>query len=340
MKRTLFLIPFVLLLAYAFDTRQTATHKFDEIAPGVFFATGGDRVTVGSNSLVVVNEDDVLLVDSHISPEAARALIASVKTLTPKPIRTVVNSHYHYDHANGNQVFGKDVEIIGHEYTRKKLLGDVLHEATYLNNGSPATQQRAVAPLEAQIAKANGEAKTKLETQLATLKRHIQELAEVKPTPPNVTLTTKLTLYRGSREIQILHLGRGHTAGDLVVYLPKEKVVFTGDLFFNGAPYLGDAYPTDFVQTLENLKKLPFTVAAGGHGPLIRDRAQIDFNQAYIRQYWAQVKGFHDAKLPAKEVKAKLDLSKYSAFAKFQLTAPGVLDIEVARIYRLLEGGE
>ncbi len=340
MKRVFLLVPFVLLLAHAYDVRQTATHKFAEIAPGVFFATGGDKVNVGSNGLVVVNENDVLVVDSHISPEAARALIASVKTLTPKPIRTVVNSHYHYDHSNGNQVFGKEVDIIGHEFTRKKLLGDVLHEATYLNNGSPATQQRGVAPLEVQIAKASGDDKTKLEAQLATLKRHIQELAEVKPTPPNVTVTNKLTLYRGSREIQILHLGRAHTAGDLVVYLPQEKVIFTGDLFFNGAPYLGDAYPTDFVQTLENLKKLPFTVAAGGHGPLIRDRAQIDFNQAYIRQYWAQVKSFHDAKLSAKEAKARLDLSKYSAFAKFQLTAPGVLDIEIGRIYRLLEGAE
>ena len=140
-------------------------------------------------------------ITKNISPEAARALIASVKTLTPKPIRTVVNTHYHYDHANGNQVFDKDVEIIGHEFTRKKLLGDVLHEATYLNNGSPATQQRGIATLETQIAKATGDEKVKLEGRLGMLKRHIQELAEVRPTPPNVTLTSKLTLHRGSREI-------------------------------------------------------------------------------------------------------------------------------------------
>ena len=340
MKRLFLLVPFLILLAAAFDVRQTATHKFDEIAPGVFFATGGGSVNVGSNSLVVVNQDDVLVVDSHITPEAARGLIASVKQLTPKPIRTVVNTHYHYDHASGNQVFGKDVEIIGHEYTRKKLLGDVLHESTYLNNGSQATQQRAVAPLEAQIVKASGDAKAKLEMQLGTLKRHIQELAETRPTPPNVTLASKLTLHRGSREIQILHLGRGHTGGDVVVFLPHEKVVFTGDLFFAGAPYLGDGFPLDFIQTLENLKSLSFDIAATGHGPLVRDRSQIGFNQAYIRQYWDQVKGFHDAKLPVKEAKTKVDLSKYSSFARFQLTAPGVMDIEVARMYHLLDGGE
>ena len=339
MKRTLLAASFLLLLAYGAGTRQTATHMFDEIAPGVFFATGGDKVTTGSNAMVVVNEDDVLLVDSHISPEAARALIASVKTLTNKPIRTVVNSHYHYDHANGNQVFGKDVQIIGHEFTRMKLLGDVLHEATYLNNGSPASLARNATSLEAQIGKAAAAEKPALEARLATLKRHIVELAEVKPTPPNVTVTNKLTLYRGSREIRILHLGRGHTAGDLVVFLPAERIVFTGDLFFASAPYLGDGYPEEFIETLEKLKAVKFDVCVPGHGPLVRDRAQIGFNQRYLREYWAQVKGFHAAKLSAKEAKAKLDLSKYEAFARFQLTTPGVLDIEVGRLYSLLGGG-
>ena len=252
-----------------------------------------------------------------------------------------MNSHYHYDHASGNQVFGKDVEIIGHEFTRKKLLGDVLHEATYLNNGSPATQQRVAEALAAQIQKAaSGPAKTALEAQHTMLKRHIRELSEIKPTPPTTTLTTKLTLYRGSREIQILHLGRGHTGGDVVVFLPAEKIVFTGDLFYAGAPYLGDAYPEEFVQTLEKLKGLPFDVAVPGHGPLVRARAQIDFNQQYLRQYWAQVKRLHDAKLPAEDAKAKLDFSKYESFARFQLNTPGVLDIEVRRMYQLLDGGE
>ncbi len=336
MKRILLAFPFAILLVYAYAKRQTATHTFDEIAPGVYFATGGDAVTVGSNSLVVVNDDDVLIVDSHISPSAARALMASVKTITDKPVRTLVNSHYHYDHANGNQVFDKGVEIIGHEFTRQKLLGDVLHEATYVNNAGPGNQLWQTVGLEKRIAA--GDAKAAGE--LARLKRHIAELAEVRPVPPNVTLTDKLTLHRGKREIQILHLGRAHTGGDLVVYLPADRIVFTGDLFYTGAPYLGDGYPEEFVQTLEKLKGLRFDVAVPGHGALVRDRKQIDFNQQYLRQYWAQVKGFHAAKLTVKEARAKLDLTAYQGFAQFQLNAPGVLDIEVARMYHLLDGGK
>ena len=148
-----------------------------------------------------------------------------------------------------------------------------------------------------------------------------------------------MTLYRSSREIQIHHLGRGHTGGDVVVLLPEEKVVFTGDLLYAGAPYLGDGYANEFPETLEKLKQLDFDVAVPGHGPLVRDRAQIDFNQEYLRKYWSQVKASHDEGLSLEEAIAKLDMSGYEAFAAFQFGRPEVRKLEVRRMYHLLEGG-
>ena len=97
------------------DGLKSETHVFEEIGPGIYFATGTGKVNVGSNAMVVVNENDVLLVDSHITPDAARELIASVAAITDKPIRYLVNSHFHFDHAHGNQEFPDGVEIIGHE---------------------------------------------------------------------------------------------------------------------------------------------------------------------------------------------------------------------------------
>ena len=73
------------------------------------------------------------------------------------------------------------------------------------------------------------------------MRGHIVALAEVEPTPPSVTLNDRMSIFRGEREIRLVHLGRGHTGGDVVVYLPSERLVFTGDLFFAGAPFLGDA---------------------------------------------------------------------------------------------------
>ena len=94
------------------------TRNFEKVAEGVYYGTATGSMTTVSNVVVVVNDDDVLIVDPGVTPGAATALVADVKKLTNKPIKYVVDSHYHYDHAFGNQVFGPDVTIIGHDTVR------------------------------------------------------------------------------------------------------------------------------------------------------------------------------------------------------------------------------
>ena len=101
-------------------------YKFTEIVPGVYSAIGTGSMNVGSNSAVIVNRDDVVIVDSHISPESGRAMLQELKAITDKPVRFLINTHFHYDHTNGNQAFPPGVDIIGHEFTRRKLTGDIL----------------------------------------------------------------------------------------------------------------------------------------------------------------------------------------------------------------------
>ena len=96
-------------------------HTLEELADGVYFATGTGSMTTMSNNLVIVNEDHVMVVDSSVTPAAARGLIEGIKTLTDKPIKYVFNTHYHFDHAHGNQIFGDDAEIIGHDFVRTML---------------------------------------------------------------------------------------------------------------------------------------------------------------------------------------------------------------------------
>ena len=320
------------------DTIQTDTHIFEKIADDVYFATAAGTVHLVSNSLVVINEDDVLVVDSHITADAARELLSSIKTLTEKPVRYLVNSHFHFDHAHGNQAFPEGVDIIGHEYTRSKLTGDPLSEPTYQVIGSPQVQSQQLAVLDEQIkAAADTDAASSLRAQKAMLERHIVALDEVEPTPPNVTFTDRLSIFRGSREIQLFHPGRGHTGGDVLVYLPKERVLFTGDLLYPWAPYLGDAFADEFPDTLEHLKELDIAVIAGGHGPLIKDTSIIDLAQSYLRSYWDQVSKFHSQGLTVAETLEALDLSDYEDFAVFQLNTPGVLELEVGRMYERLE---
>ncbi len=131
---------------------ETGSHRFVEVDHGIWLGTGTGSVHTMSNVMVLVGDNDALVVDSHVTPAAARALIESLPALTDKPVRYLVNSHYHFDHAHGNQSFPAGIEIIGHEFTREKLngeLGNVLEENTFLSfsDAVPAT----IANLERQV---------------------------------------------------------------------------------------------------------------------------------------------------------------------------------------------
>lgn len=318
------------------DAARPATHTFEEVAPGVYFAQGTGEVNVGSNSMVVVNGEDVLVVDSHITPDAARELVVAIAGLTDKPIKTLVNTHFHYDHANGNQIFGDGIEIIGHEYTRRKLLTDVLSEPTYALQGSVEALTPRLKEIEAQLAAAQGDARADLEKRITVMRRHISALGEIVLTPPQRTLTDSLTLQKGSRTIEVHFLGRGHTAGDVVIYLPAEKVIYTGDLFYDGAPYLADGFPLEFIDALEKLKGIDAEIILGGHGGVTRDKSRIDARQEYLRDYWAQAKASHDAGLSPADAFAKLNLEKHG----FGSGRPAIRQLEITRMYHLMAGGE
>ena len=193
-----------------------------------------------------------MLVDPGISAAAATTFLADVKTLTNKPVKYVVDTHYHYDHAFGNQVFGPDVTIIGHDTTRRRLNGPgSLKERTYLTNSTAAIANRFTL-LKRQISEAtDAKERAIYERQLAIHQQYADEQPKLKPTPPNATLSRDMTLHRGSREIQIRFFGRAHTDGDIVVFLPRERMVATGDMITSALSYTGDAFVEEWPATLE-----------------------------------------------------------------------------------------
>ncbi len=128
--------------------------------------------------------------------------------------------------------------------------------------------------LKKQLAEAKTpQAKADLERQLKAAQDGWEQLKEIKPTPPNITYSKKKVINLGGREVQLLFLGRGHTNGDTVVFLPKEKIVCTGDLMESQIAYMGDAQFDEWVTTLEALKKLDFETDLA-YLPLIRRRRQ------------------------------------------------------------------
>src|SRR5262249_29162962 len=150
-------------------------------------------------------------------------------------------------------------DIIAHDFVKQAIQTmDVLHHEPYLTS-QLVNVPRRIDDLKKQITGAKDAAtKQTLEQQLKAAQDGWDQLKEIKPTPPNVTYSTKKVLDLGGREVQLLFLGRGHTNGDTVVFLPKEKIIATGDLMESQIAYMGDAQFSEWITTLDALKRLDF----------------------------------------------------------------------------------
>jgi glyoxylase-like metal-dependent hydrolase (beta-lactamase superfamily II) len=315
---------------------------FHSIQPGIYHAVGTGNLAVGCNGSVFVNEEDVLVVDSHITPAAAWALLKELGSITDKPVRYVVNTHFHFDHAHGNQAFPEGVEIIGHEFTREKLVSGASRNGRSWDlfvGGLPGRIAEMEAELKA-AQDASDQTKTEeLKKNIAVQKQYQSATGAIDVTPPTTTLSQRLTLFRGGREIQLLYFGRGHTGGDVVVYLPRERVVATGDLLTAGLSYMGDGYLEEWADTLEELKSLDFEVVLPGHGQAFREREKIDYFQAYLRDLSQKIAEMHANGVSAADAAEQIDMTSHAAHFP-TITGPGVHPHAVERAYALLEGTE
>ena len=348
MRRYLFVTMVVVMVATSIALGRgqspggapTRAWRFEQIGKGVHFATGTGLMTTMSNSMVIENADHLMLVDTSVTPAAARALVAQIKEeLSPKPIKYVFNSHYHFDHAHGNQIFGDDVEIVGHEYIRKMHLSNVIQQRT--NRAFTEVLPNQIAQMKERIAKTtDAKERAQLETGLRVTEAHYKAVQEVAPKPPNVTFTDVMTLHKGGREVQVHFLGRGHTGGDTMVFLPAERIVFTGD-FFEGRPgggvlsYFGDAFIDEWADSLERLKALDFDIIVPGHGAPFKERQQITDFQNYIRELWRQAAALRLQGVTAQQAAEKVDMSKFAA--QYGLKSPRPDPRAVLRVYEILQ---
>ena len=316
----------------------SGAHRFEKVTDGIYYATASGTMTVGANSPIIVTDTEAIVIDSEITPAAARALVADLKAVTDKPVRYVIDSHYHYDHAFGNQVFGPDAQIIGHENTRKRLLGNTMAEYTYLNSVEPVPAR--VAALRERIAtEADPQQKALLERQVANALAYLEQVKEIRVTPPGVTLDRKMTLFRGGREIQILFLGRGHTDTDVVVFLPKERIVCTGDLMESVLSYMGDAYAADWPATLDRLMELDFDTVMPGHGVVFKGKGHIEAFQRYVREAQKQAMDLKKAGVSASDAATRIDMRAFATDFP-QIRAAGLDPAAVRRMYALADHPE
>lgn len=258
------------------------------VADGVYAATRKEPpgLTVNGNSVFIINDDDVIVVDTTLTPGTAKEEIAALRKLTNKPVKFVINTHWHDDHIMGNQAYRDaypGVEVIAHRKTLEYL------PATGLTNRRKAMSAQGypgfIAYLRDQLkdnksvfgGPLDEEERTTLASDLKIAEQYMAENPRVEIILPTITIEDRLTLHRGNRIIDIRYLGRGHTSGDLVVHLPIEGILITGDLVIWPVPYIGDpqSHPGDWSATLEKLLSLNHSAIIPGHGSVLRDDTYV-----------------------------------------------------------------
>jgi cyclase len=339
MKRAILLTLAVLLQAVPLVHAQDL-FEIKEVAPGVYAAIAKPQYKVNCNAVIVMLDDGLLVVDTHSKPSAARALIAQIKTVTDKPVKYVVNTHFHWDHYQGNEAYPSSwpagVEIISSEATRENIVNRgiprVKHEIT--------TMPKEIEGLKAELAKATDpKRKAELEENLNQAEEYSRELKMMQITLPTMTFDRSLILHQKSRTVEILWLGRAHTEGDVFVYLPKEKLIATGDALHGWTPFMGDSYPYDWIQTLDKAERLDFDVAVGGHGDVMHGKAMFELWKQYFRDLMDETAAAYADGATLDEarhlVAAKL-IAKYTG--RFPDTFSKDLIPNVEKAYRVVSG--
>lgn len=307
-----------------------------EVRPGVFFVSGRPGQVVGGNAAFIVTDRDVIVVDALMTPTAARALAAAIGRVTPRPIRYLVNTHFHYDHTNGNGAFGSDVEVVAHAATRTRLAATGAVAIRQLVDGLPAQLAALRARRDTTTDPA---ARALLDRQLGNLEHAGAEYRTLAVALPTATVDSSLVLLRGAgQEIRILYLGRGHTAGDLFVYLPREKVLIAGDMLTNtaGTPYMADGYAGEWGGTLRRVAQLDFTTTLPGHGGVVEGKERWLATADFMDDAWRQMGELARRGVPRDSVARALDVSRF--VATFPALRNGLPAPYAQRMYDLQSG--
>ncbi len=218
------------------------------------------------NTGVVIGDDAVLVADTQATPAMAADVIRRIREITDKPIKYVLLTHYHAVRVLGASAFMAEggQQIIASQDTR-----DLIVER--------GEQDKA--------------------SEIGRFPRLFRDVESVPPglTWPTLTFTGKLTLWLGRLEVQLLQLGRGHTKGDTVLWLPQERTLLSGDLVeFDATPYAGDAYFQDWPQTLDRVAALQPLALLPGRGPALRGAQQvqqgIEGTRAFVSELWDSVR--------------------------------------------------
>jgi len=297
------------------------TYTWHELAPGVWSGVreNGPQAPVMGTSTFVVGDDGVVVFDGGGAPLMSERLMKKVAEVTNQPITHVVISHWHGDHHFGVWRIIEEfpgVQVISHEFTRAATLGAPMD---YIKDSGTAIERFAVSANERLATGLERDGETPLSEDVLDYYRYVLEhkdlldsqFKQYAATAARMTFEDKMTIYTGTREIQLLHVGDGNTEGDVIMWLPQEKIVATGDIVVLPTPYAFNVYPDRWRDTLLAINELEYEILVPGHGEIQRSKDFTNLMIEVLDSIIEQTDQFIEAGLTQEEAEARYDYSVF-----------------------------
>src|SRR5688572_23578522 len=271
----------ILLVSQSANT--TGNFKVNKIAEGIYaiIRTEPASLWFNPNNVFIIGKRDVIVVDSNITSEHTREVLAELRKLTDKPVKYVINTHWHEDHIIGNRVYRDafpGVKFVGHRSTLVDLpeVGGANRKGTLQNGKGFIGLLEGKLEIGENLAgqKISEEERLGYASDIKLVSSYLAESKNFEIVLPTVLVDDRLDLSQDKRRIEVRFLGKAHTRADLIVYLPDEKILVSGDLIVHPVPLVGStSYPLEYGTTLEKLLALDASVIVPGHGPVMRDKS-------------------------------------------------------------------
>jgi cyclase len=294
----------------AAPTADTNLFNIQKVANGIYFAQAHPQAMINSNAAIFVRSKDVVVVDTHSKPSASASLIGQIKRdITAKPVRYVINTHFHWDHTQGNHSYrltGEKVDFIASAATKdlmaklavarmKESVATVPHQVDVLRErAAHATSAPEKAYCADQI--------RQLEAYQAELKNYTLEL-------PTITFDKTYVLQDPAYDLHVEFHGHAHTAGDVAVYCPQERAIATGDVIHGFLPFIADGFPRAWPGTIDSIGKADFRTVLPGHAALQTDRTPMTSLRNYIEELTGRVAEGHTAGMSVAEIQKRITVA-------------------------------
>jgi cyclase len=262
----------------------------EEIAPKVFAYIQAYGELGVSNAGLLLDKEGTMAVDALMVPAMTRRFVAAIKKVTRKPVTRLVNTHHHIDHVGGNSLF-REAEIVSHTFCREEMN----------RTGLP------VAMLQKRIP------------------RFAAEFPKVKLAVPAVTFEDRLVFHQAGRDVELRHLGPAHTFGDTFVYLPKDKVLFAGDIaFYYVTPLAFQGHVGNWIKVADRILKMDVETIVPGHGP-IGGKKELRDMRAYLALVRREAKQRFDAGMTAEQAARDVKLGIYARWREPERILPNIM---------------